>query len=140
MGQRVLIIDDEWAIQLALRARLEAHGFSVEAACDGPSGLSAMRADPPDVVLLDLRMPEMDGMEVLRRLRADQRTAMTPVIILTANVQDTVKQQAINAGATEFLTKPYESGVVLNAIRTALSPSGAGAEEINTNQQGRTER
>jgi len=139
VGHRVLIIDDEWAIQLALRARLAAHGFSVETASDGPAGLAAACANPPELILLDLRMPDMDGLEVLRRLRDDQRTVVIPVIMLTANVQDTVKQQALNAGAAGFLTKPYESEVVLEAIRTALSPAGAAAGETDTTQHGRNE-
>ena len=119
MSRHILIIDDEWTIQLALQARLSAHGFTVQLASDGPSGLLAAQQDRPDIILLDLRMPDMDGFEVLRRLRAAPETSSIPVIFLTANVQDTVKQQARSAGAAGFLTKPYESKDVVNAILAA---------------------
>ena len=121
MAQRVLIIDDEWTIQLALKTRLVAHGYAVELAEDGPSGLAAAKREPPDVILLDLRMPEMDGLEVTQHLKAAPETVDIPVIMLTANVQDTVRQQALNAGACDFLTKPYEPKAVLDAIRIATS-------------------
>lgn len=121
MNARVLIIDDEWTIQQALQARLLAHGFEVLMACDGPSGIEAARKQHPDVILLDLRMPDMDGFEVLQHLRASPEAASIPVIFLTANVQDTVKQKALSAGASGFLPKPYEPTVVLEAIRRATS-------------------
>ncbi len=121
MTQKILIIDDEWTIQLALQARLSAHGFSVQLASDGPSGLLAAQQYRPDVILLDLRMPDMDGFEVLRRLRSAPETSSIPVIILTANIQDSVKQQARSAGAARFLTKPFESKDIINAILAATS-------------------
>lgn len=121
MTQKILIIDDEWTIQLALQARLSAHGFSVQLASDGPSGLLAAQQYQPDVILLDLRMPDMDGFEVLRRLRSASETSSIPVIILTANIQDSVKQQARSAGAARFLTKPFESKDIINAILAATS-------------------
>jgi CheY-like chemotaxis protein len=102
-----------------LQARLSAQGFSVQVAGDGPSGLAAAAKDHPDVILLDLRMPDMDGFEVLRRLRATPEIACIPVIFLTANIQDTVRQQALSAGAVGFLTKPYEAGAVVDAILAA---------------------
>lgn len=121
MSKTVLIIDDEWSIQQALQARLTAHGYCVKMASDGPAGLTAAQEDCPDVILLDLRMPDMDGFEVLRRLRAEGRTSEVPVIFLTANIQDTVKEQAKAAGAAGFLTKPYEAATVLDAIGTATA-------------------
>lgn len=121
MTQKILIIDDEWTIQLALQARLSAHGFSVQLASDGPSGLLAAQQYRPDVILLDLRMPDMDGFEVLRRLRSAPETSSIPVIILTANIHDSVKQQARSAGAARFLTKPFESKDIINAILAATS-------------------
>lgn len=121
MNARVLIIDDEWTIQQALQARLMAHGFEVLMACDGPSGIETARQQHPDVILLDLRMPDMDGFEVLQHLRATPEASSIPVIFLTANVQDTVKQKALSAGAAGFLPKPYEPTVVLEAIRRATT-------------------
>lgn len=96
-------------------------GFEVQLVSSGQAGLDAVdvaveSGNPPDAILLDVRMPEMDGFEVLRRLRMSPRTVVIPVIFLTANVQDTVKQQAVHAGAAGFLTKPYEPGVVVATI------------------------
>ncbi|MFG0260253.1 MAG: response regulator transcription factor [Phycisphaerales bacterium JB041] len=121
MGLNVLIIDDEWTIQQALHARLKANAFNVSMAGDGPSGLIAAAEHRPDVILLDLRMPDMDGFEVLRRLRASPGTASIPVIMLTANIQDVVKQQARRAGAADFLTKPYEASVVMDTINAVTA-------------------
>lgn len=132
MAQNILIIDDEWTIQLALQARLSARGFSVQLASDGPSGLLAARQYRPDVILLDLRMPDMDGFEVLRRLRSSPETSSIPVIILTANIQDSVKQQARSAGAARFLTKPFESKDIINAIQAVTSTSVCAPTEAAT--------
>jgi CheY-like chemotaxis protein len=132
VAQNILIIDDEWTIQLALQARLSARGFSVQLASDGPSGLLAARQYRPDVILLDLRMPDMDGFEVLRRLRSSPETSSIPVIILTANIQDSVKQQARSAGAARFLTKPFESKDIINAIQAVTSTSVCAPTEAAT--------
>ncbi len=128
MTTKVLIIDDEWTIQQALRARLAANGFEVLVAGDGPSGIETARESRPDVILLDLRMPDIDGFEVLRRLRASDQTARIPVVFLTANVLDTVRQQAKSAGAAGFLAKPYDAAAVIDCIRTAAArtPEPAG--------------
>jgi two-component system chemotaxis response regulator CheY len=116
MSKTVLVIDDDWTIQQALRARLSAHGYLVALASDGPAGLRAAQAHCPQAILLDLRMPDMDGFEVLRRLRAMPELASVPVIFLTANIHDTVKEQARAAGASGFLTKPYEASAILELI------------------------
>lgn len=125
MGRRLLIIDDEWSIRQVLEARLVACGFEVATAGDGSEGLDAARRSSPDVILLDLRMPDMDGFEVFRQLRAHDRTRGVPVIFLTANIQDTAKDQARAAGAAGFLTKPYEASAVLEAIGAAMPPAMA---------------
>lgn len=116
MSKSVLVIDDDWTIQQALLARLSAHGYEVVLASDGPAGLAAAEGQCPDAILLDLRMPDMDGFEVLRRLRTIPCVASVPVIFLTANIQDTVKDQARAAGAAGFLTKPYEASAILELI------------------------
>jgi two-component system OmpR family response regulator len=118
--ERVLIIDDERYIAQALMLRLRASGNDVQSACDGASGITAVSEWKPDVIMLDIRMPDMDGFEVNRRLRARPELAEIPVIFLSANVQESARQAALAAGAHAFLTKPYESKDVLAAIRNAL--------------------
>jgi DNA-binding response OmpR family regulator len=120
MCERVLIIDDERFIAQALTIRLRAVGYGVQWAPDGASGIAAVLEWRPHVILLDIRMPEMDGFEVNRRLRALPELDGMPVIFLSANVQESARQAALAAGAHVFLTKPYESKDVLAAIRSAL--------------------
>lgn len=126
MCKTVLIIDDEWTIQQALKARLSAHGFAVHMAGDGVSGLEAARAIGPDVILLDIRMPDIDGFETFRRLRTDPAIAGIPVIFLTANVQDSTRQEARSAGAAGFLCKPYDAQQVMSMILKAAEQAGHG--------------
>lgn len=117
---RVLIIDDEWTIARALTARLLASGFLTETAPDGVAGLEIARRTRPDAILLDLRMPDIDGFEVFRRLRADSALRHIPVIFLTANVQDTARAEAMASGAAGFFGKPYDSKLIIAALRSAI--------------------
>ncbi|MGD9688932.1 MAG: response regulator [Phycisphaerales bacterium] len=125
MSEHVLIIDDEWTIQRALCARLSAAGFILRSASHGEAGLRAAREERPDAILLDLRMPDMDGFEVFRRLRADPALATVPVIFLTANVQDTARQEARTLGAAGFLCKPYDPKQVIHSLRSAIAGNQA---------------
>lgn len=130
MPSRVLIIDDEWTIAKALSSRLGLSGFDARSAPDGVSGLRAAADFRPDAILLDLRMPDMDGFEVLRRLRADDALAHIPVIILSANVQDSVRQEAMASGAAAFFCKPYEHKQVIASLHRVIgdrTPSANGA-------------
>jgi len=120
LPKRVLIVDDERGIAQALCVRLRAGGYDVRSAFDGATGLSLALEWRPDLIVLDIRMPEMDGFEVSRRLAACAELLATPVIFLSANVQESARQAAMAAGAHAFLTKPYESKDVLAAIASAL--------------------
>jgi len=120
LHERVLIVDDERFIAQALLIRLRAAGYDVKWAFDGASGIATAMDWHPDVVVLDIRMPDMDGFEVNRRLRANPKMASIPVIFLSANVQESSRQAALAAGARAYLTKPYESKDILAAIRGAL--------------------
>ena len=119
--KRILIIDDDRQISLALSVRLKAADFEVQVAPDGEAGLAKLSSTLPDVVLLDMRMPGIDGLEVIRRMRLDPRFASIPVIFVSANAQETAKREALNAGGRFFLEKPFESRVLLEAIDTVLS-------------------
>ena len=86
----------------------------------GESGLQKLAARAPDVVLLDMRMPGIDGLEVMRQMKRDPRLADIPVIFVSANAQETAKRAALNSGGTLFLEKPFESRALLEAIRGVL--------------------
>lgn len=103
----VVLVDDAADVRMLLQVLLELEGFTVTAAADGPAGLAAVRAARPDVVLLDVQLPGMDGTEVLRHLRDDPATAGLPVVLLTgAPAQDT--EELLGLGATGVLRKPFD--------------------------------
>ena len=116
----VLIVDDDPQVTLALSIRLRAAGYVVDTAPDGETGLEKLALNLPDVVLLDMRMPGIDGLEVIRRMKMDERLSRVPVIVISANAQETVKREAIATGAKLFLEKPYESRVMLDALTRVL--------------------
>jgi two-component system, cell cycle response regulator DivK len=120
MRPRVLIIDDEIGITRALAVRLQAAGFDTEVANNGTLGVACATARRPEVILLDIRMPDIDGYEVNRRLKSAPELASVPVVFLSANVQDTARQAALSAGAVAYLTKPYDYRQVLDAIRSNI--------------------
>jgi DNA-binding response OmpR family regulator len=102
---RVLIVEDNHDLAFGLRNNLEIEGYSVEVADDGPSGLAAARRQAPDLVVLDLMLPGLDGYRVLRQLRADGMTA--PVLILTARGEEADKVLGFRLGADDYVTKPF---------------------------------
>ncbi len=124
--KKILIVDDDRQVSLALSVRLKAADYDVDVAGDGESGLQKLAAGAdqwacrPDVVLLDMRMPGIDGLEVMRRMKCDPRLANVPVIFVSANAQETAKRAALNAGGKFFLEKPFESRALLEAIRRVL--------------------
>lgn len=119
MPKHILVVDDEVPLLRALLVRLRIAGYNVDLASCGTDGLTGA-AKLPDLILLDIRMPDIDGFEVNRRLKADPRTSEIPVIFLSANVQDSARQAAIAAGAHAFLTKPYDSKTLLAAVESAI--------------------
>jgi two-component system KDP operon response regulator KdpE len=116
-GLRVLVVDDEIAIQRFLRVALNGHGFKVSEAATGQEALLAITKERPDLIILDLGLPDMDGVEVTRRLR---EWSTVPVIILSVREQEVEKIAALDAGADDYLTKPFGVGELLARIRTIL--------------------
>jgi DNA-binding response OmpR family regulator len=102
--QTVLVVDDEEAIAEAVRARLESEGFRVLVALDGPQAIEVHREQHPDLVVLDLMLPGMDGLEVCAEI---QRTSWTPVLMLTARTEEADKVAGFAVGADDYLTKPF---------------------------------
>jgi two-component system KDP operon response regulator KdpE len=119
-GPLVLVIEDETPIRRFLRASLTEAGYRVEEAVSGEEGIKKAAAQPPDLVVLDLGLPGVDGQDVLRRLR-EWLTA--PIIILSARDQERQKVEALDAGADDYLTKPFGLGELLARMRTALRHS-----------------
>jgi two-component system, NtrC family, response regulator AtoC len=126
MGKRVLIVDDEKNMRWVLGQALSAEGFDVAEAVDGVTALASVADQEPDVMVLDHRMPEPDGMEVLRKLRAKGLTF--PIIMLTAHGNVATAVEAMKAGASEYLTKPFDLEELKLAIDKALKYAGLAAE------------
>jgi DNA-binding response OmpR family regulator len=118
-GARILVVDDVAPNVRLLEAVLQAHGYDVVAATDGNAALSLVISAKPDLVLLDVMMPQPDGYAVCRRLRAQEETAMLPVIMLTAS-EGSEKTKAIAAGADDFIPKPFNRDELLTRIRSLL--------------------
>jgi two-component system KDP operon response regulator KdpE len=116
-GLRVLVVDDEPAIQRFLNTALSAEGYAVFAAASGAEALSGVVAHRPDLIVLDLGLPDMDGSEVTRRVR---EWSSVPIIILSVRGQETDKIDALDAGADDYLTKPFGVGELLARLRASL--------------------
>ncbi|WP_292531502.1 response regulator transcription factor [Methylocystis sp.] len=125
-GARVLVVDDEPQIQRVLRPSLTASGYEVIEATTGRQALAAVREHSPDIIILDLGLPDMDGKEVLRKLRI---LARTPVIVLSARDRESEKIAAFDLGADDYVEKPFAMGELLARMRTALRHSQNAASD-----------
>jgi two-component system, OmpR family, KDP operon response regulator KdpE len=123
---RVLVIDDEAPILRALRINLSARKFEVRTASDGASGLAAMARDRPDVLILDLGLPDMDGTDVIRGVRG---WTSTPIIVLSASGQESKKVAALDAGADDYVTKPFGMDELLARLRAAVRRASPAPDE-----------
>jgi len=118
---KVLCIDDDRVILKMLQDTLASHGFEVRTAPDGPQGLAAALRERPNLILVDIMMPGLDGFEVCRRLRADAAFAEVPLIILTAMDDPKLNVKGFQAGATLALRKPFQPEKLVSTIQTALA-------------------
>jgi two-component system, OmpR family, KDP operon response regulator KdpE len=118
---RILIVDDEPEIRRFLSASLKAQQHTVREAGDGAGALAAMRGGQVDLMILDLGLPDMDGVEVTRRVRA---WSQAPIIVLSVRNRETDKIEALNAGADDYLTKPFGVGELLARIRVVMRRTG----------------
>ena len=125
MAQRILVVDDDKQIARLVQSYLEKSGFVVLTAYDGDNALRVIRHERPDLVVLDLMLPGRDGMEITRTLRADERLASIPILMLTARVEDTDKILGLEVGADDYLTKPFNPQEVVARVRAILRRSGA---------------
>lgn len=121
--QRVMIVEDNELIALALRTMLEASGFGVEHHAEGRAAVAAACAEPPDIIILDMRLPDVDGDEVCRLLRADGRTRNVRVLMLSANTHAAFRDQARDAGVDLFMAKPFRAPELVAAVRSLAASS-----------------
>jgi signal transduction histidine kinase len=131
---RILVVDDTPDIQELLRIHLEAAGYQVLVAGNGQEALAAVTAEAPDLILLDVLMPVMDGYEVCRRLKADGETAFIPIVILTALQDLSHRLRGIELGADDFLTKPFNHLELLTRVRSLLRVKGLHDQVVATNR------
>ena len=125
MSERILIVDDEPHIRRILKFLLEQRGFQVLSAADGQEAVQIARSELPDLILLDLMMPRMDGFEVCARLRAEFSTAQIPVIMVTAKGEIADKVKGFQGGANDYLTKPYDNKELVARVQRMLDWSRA---------------
>ena len=128
--RRVLIVDDDREIVRGLTIRLRAAGHEVRCAYDGAAGLAAAGADRPDVIVLDIRMPGLDGFTVLAKLRERADTHGIAVIVISANGVESVRARALELGARHFLVKPYQAATLLAMIASMIpQPTATGGPQ-----------
>jgi DNA-binding response OmpR family regulator len=129
LSGKILVVDDETKIVRLVRSYLEQAGFAVVEAGDGQTALIQARREKPDLVVLDLGLPGLDGMEVARTLRRDGKT---PIIMLTARIEDTDKIVGLELGADDYVTKPFNPRELVARVRAVLrrTSGGASAPEI----------
>ena len=127
----ILVVDDEPRMVRTLTINLRARDYDVESAADGRSALQILAERSPDVIVLDLGLPDMQGVEVLRRVR---QTSTVPVIVLSARQESDDKVEALDAGADDYVTKPFGMDEFLARVRAAARRAGADADALSTVQ------
>ena len=121
MAKRVLLAEDEPNIAESLAFLLERAGFTVDVAPDGRGALESALAAMPDLMILDVMLPGLDGLSVLKELRADNRTQTLPIIMLTAKGQQEDRDAAVAAGANLFITKPFANRELVDAVQALIA-------------------
>ena len=123
MGRKILVVDDEAVLVETIAYNLEQAGYSVTTAADGASALQAAHRDTPDLIILDIMLPEMDGLEVCRQLRRESNTSTTPIMMLTAKGDEIDKVVGLEVGADDYVTKPFGRRELLARVRALLRRS-----------------
>ena len=127
--KRLLIVDDEPELLLLMEARLAANGYEVFRATDGQLGLEIAKKEKPDLIILDLMLPKMDGFKVCGLLKKDSRYAHIPILLFTARAQEEDRQLGAEMGADGYLTKPFNPEILLAKISTLLLKAGSQLED-----------
>ncbi|HOX46389.1 MAG TPA: response regulator [Myxococcota bacterium] len=117
MGRKILLVDDTETVLLFMRMMLSTYGYDMTTAHDGREALAAVQADPPDLILLDIMMPVMDGIECCRRVKADPKTNRIPIVMVTTKGEPALVERAFLAGCNDYLTKPVSKLELLAKVR-----------------------
>ena len=128
--QRILVVDDDKEVVRLMRAYLEQAGYEVFVAYDGETAVHNLRREKPDLLLLDLMLPDRDGWDITRLVRSDSTLANIPIIMLTARVDTNDKIVGLEIGADDYITKPYDPREVVARVRARLRGQTAGASEV----------
>ncbi|HID50924.1 MAG TPA: response regulator transcription factor [Anaerolineae bacterium] len=128
--QRILVVDDDKEVVRLMRAYLEQAGYEVLVAYDGDTAVHILRRDKPDLLLLDLMLPDRDGYDITRLVRSDPALAAMPIIMLTARVEDTDKIVGLEMGADDYVTKPYNPREVVARVRARLRSQSAAPPQV----------
>ncbi|MDD5484396.1 MAG: response regulator [Kiritimatiellae bacterium] len=124
--KRILVIEDEADFRMMLRVRLEANNYEVSEAEDGAIGLEKARKTGPDLIILDVMLPKMDGYKVARLLKFDEKRRSIPIVMMTARTQQSDRETGMEVGADAYLTKPYKPEEMLEVVARLLAGKGAG--------------
>lgn len=119
---RILVVEDNADLAFGLRNNLEIEGYVIEVAEDGTKGLVRARASEPDLIILDLMMPEMSGWEIAERLREDEKTKGIPLVFLSARTQDEDRRRGEELGVAGYVTKPFDPAELVSTIRGLTKP------------------
>ena len=123
-GKSILIVDDDLTLREMYVERLKMEGFAVESAKDGEEAIQKAKTDHPNIILLDIMMPKINGLDVLKMLKSDEETKNIPVLLLTALIQDIDKTKGLSSGADDYIVKSETMpGEVIEKIKTALAKS-----------------
>jgi len=122
--KRILLVDDETELAEMVKLRLEANNYEVLIAYDGKQGLDLARKEKPDLIILDLMLPKIDGYRVCRMLKFDEKYKKIPIILFTSRAQDDDKATGLEVGADAYITKPFEPQVLLDKMRELISLGG----------------
>ncbi|NJC25935.1 response regulator transcription factor [Neolewinella antarctica] len=122
MTHKILVVDDEQSILLAIRTLLELEGFEVEVAADGQSGLALYRSFRPDLILVDVMMPKLNGYDMVRQIRADSNSLDTRIVYLTAKGMEDNRREGYATGGDDYIVKPYAMEELLETVHGNLPP------------------
>jgi DNA-binding response OmpR family regulator len=123
-AKKILVVDDEPDVASLLTLMLKSQGYDVMAAGDGQEALEKARSGNPDLILLDVMLPRLDGYKVARMLKFDENYSHIPIIMLTAKIQDRDKQVGLEMGVNDYITKPFDTAALLGKIKALLEAKG----------------
>lgn len=128
MGKRIVVVEDDEKIVSIIRSLLSREGFYIKSAPDGISGLNMVKKEIPDLLILDLMLPSLDGFDVCREIRMDPRTAQIPIIILTCKSEEIDRVLGLELGADDYITKPFSPRELLARVKAVLRRKDQGTE------------